>query len=79
MEQHRQIVMQMLQRLTNQNPPLIFPAHHPWKHIFISTLVCCALGSGFFTVLEAENRPEKQWVPAGAPALEQKDYVDATW
>ena len=56
-----------------------YAAHHPWKHIFISTLVCCALGSGFFTVLEAENRPEKQWVPAGAPALEQKDYVDATW
>lgn len=38
-----------------------------------------SVGSGFFTVLVDENRPEKQWVPAGAPALEQKDYVDATW
>lgn len=54
-------------------------AYHPWKFIIGSVLISCALASGFFTVLVAENRPEKQWVPTGAAALEQKAYVDATW
>merc|ERR1712166_1604289 len=54
-------------------------AYHPWKFIIGSVLISCALASGFFTVLVSENRPEKQWVPTGAAALEQKAYVDATW
>jgi hypothetical protein len=30
-------------------------------------------------VLETENRPEKQWVPDGAIALEHSDYVKTNW
>ena len=54
-------------------------AIHPWKFIIASVLISLGFASGFFTVLVTENRPEKQWVPDGAPALEQKDYVDKTW
>jgi predicted RND superfamily exporter protein len=53
-------------------------AHHSWKVILVALLVVAGCGSGFAR-LEAESRPEKQWVPSGAPALEQKEYVDGTW
>ena len=56
-------------------------ANRPVVFVCVSVVVSVALSSGFFLpgVLIDENRPEKQWVPAGATALEHKDYQGATW
>eukprot|EP00946_MAST-07B_sp_MAST-7B-sp1_P001662 g1662.t1 len=53
----------------------------PWIYIICSVVVSLAFSAGFFIpgLLVSENRPEKQWVPLGADALEQKIYVDETW
>ncbi len=53
----------------------------PWIYIICSFVVSLAFAAGFFVpgLLVSENRPEKQWVPTGAAALEQKIYVGETW
>ena len=43
-------------------------ARSPWLYTFGALIVMVGLCSGFAT-LEAENRPDKQWVPEGAVAL----------
>ena len=52
--------------------------YRPYLTTLISVLITCGLGYGFF-IIDSESRPEKQWVPSGAVALDQKDYVDAQW
>ena len=55
--------------------------YRPWTYIICSLVVSLGFAAGFFIpgLLVSENRPEKQWVPTGAAALEQKVYVDETW
>ena len=53
-------------------------ARSPWLYTFGALIVMVGLCSGFAT-LEAENRPDKQWVPEGAVALDHQDYVRANW
>lgn len=49
-----------------------------WAVTIITLVVMMGACSGF-GVLETENRPEKQWVPGGAIALDHNDYVKETW
>eukprot|EP00439_Symbiodinium_sp_Y106_P038960 s4884_g4.t1 len=51
---------------------------HPVKSLLCSVLFVVACGGGF-TMLTSETRPEKQWVPTGAIALEHNDYVSQTY
>jgi len=51
---------------------------HPWKSLLCSVIFVVACGGGF-TMLTTETRPEKQWVPAGALALEHDAYVKDTY
>lgn len=51
---------------------------HPLKFILLSALLTGLAASGN-RVLQNETRPDKQWVPRGATALEHKEYVDSTW
>ena len=50
-------------------------ANRPKTSIGVSLLVVFALASGFSKQVN-ETRPEKQWVPEGAVALDHKNYVD---
>jgi len=50
----------------------------PWLLIISSVVLTVALGYGW-TKRVAENRPEKQWVPAGSKALLHQEYVQDTW
>lgn len=47
--------------------------------VTIGALVVMMGACSGFSVLETENRPEKQWVPDGAVALDHNDYVKGTW
>ena len=47
--------------------------------VTIATLVVMMGACSGFASLETENRPEKQWVPSGAIALDHNDYVKETW
>jgi hypothetical protein len=49
-----------------------------WVVTIVTLVVMMGACSGF-SVLETENRPEKQWVPDGAIALDHNDYVKGTW
>jgi hypothetical protein len=49
-----------------------------WIATIVTLVVMMGACSGF-SVLETENRPEKQWVPDGAIALEHSDYVKTNW
>ena len=51
---------------------------HPVKSLVGSVLFVVACGGGF-SMLTNETRPEKQWVPTGAIALEHNDYVSQTY
>merc|ERR1719331_3268001 len=53
-------------------------ARSPWTFIGLSLVVCVAASSGRL-VLESESRPEKQWIPDGALALDHMEYVKKAW
>lgn len=53
-------------------------ATHSAAVIAMTFVVMIALSSGF-GMLEAENRPEKQWVAKGSISLDQNEYVKDTW
>lgn len=53
-------------------------AKRPWLSIFLTCFVILGAASGYAQV-EAENRPDKLWIPTGSPALSHKEYVAETW
>ena len=50
----------------------------PYQTIAVATVMTLILISGY-PRLKNEGRAEKQWVPRGAPAIDHKDYAEATW
>ncbi|KAG8458685.1 hypothetical protein KFE25_005281 [Diacronema lutheri] len=50
----------------------------PYKFLAASLVLTLLLGGGWSFQFN-ETRPEKQWVPRTAIALEHKDYVDVVW
>ena len=53
-------------------------ARMPLVFIGVSLLITIVFSAGR-GMLKEESRPEKQWVPDGALALEHGDYVNGQW
>lgn len=55
-----------------------YAGRQPWVMIVLTAVISIACSMGWM-MLETENRPDKQWVPEGAAALEHNEYVTNAW
>ena len=53
-------------------------ARQPWIFILVSVVIVGIFGGGM-AILKVEKRPDKQWVPEGAQALSDQDYITVEW
>lgn len=56
----------------------LYAGRNPWVMILITAVIGIGCSMGWM-MLETESRPDKQWVPAGAVALEHNEYVTGNW